>query len=186
MTFLGFTWARPCSPRISAVGHSIALAASDLQAMIQRAVRGLRYHQSGSSFGLDISGGSARWYYRLHEPIDFGRRHQVDHYLWSMLTALRLYLGTTWSPVRVEFDCDRPAHWRKLETRFGAPVVFGSPARAIVFESHLLKSPAVLKTPLSDRITFADLRRVASARLAADHPRVYARVDPASSNRATD
>lgn len=140
------------------------LSASDLRTMIERGIRTLPFHESVSEFGLDISGGLARWSYKIFEPISFGRRHNVDHALWPMLTAVRYYLGPDWTPVRVEIDYDRPLHWRRLEERFGASVVFGRPSNAIVFESHLLKSPAIHRSPLARQVTFADLERVASRR----------------------
>lgn len=141
-----------------------ALCASDLRTMIERAIRTLSFYESVSEFGLDISGGLARWSYKIYEPSSFGRRHNVDHDLWPMLTALRYYLGADWTPVRAEFDYDPPLHWRRLEERFCAPVIFGRPSNAIVFESHLLKSPAIKRNPLANRVTFADLGRAVSCR----------------------
>ena len=141
-----------------------ALSASDLCTFIRRTIRALRYHESGTALGLEISGKLARWVYQVQEPISLGRRHYSGLALWPMLVAVRRYLGANWNPVRVECDDDCLSWRNKFEERFGAPVVMGSAANAIVFESHLLKSAAILRTPLSDRVTFADLRRLASQR----------------------
>ena len=141
-----------------------ALSASDLCTFIRRTIRALRYHESGTALGLEISGKLARWVYQVQEPISLGRRHYSGLALWPMLVAVRRYLGANWTPVRVECDDDCLSWRNKFEERFGAPVVMGSAANAIVFESHLLKSAAILRTPLSDRVTFADLRRLASQR----------------------
>lgn len=141
-----------------------ALSASDLRTAIERAIRTLSFYESVSEYGLDISGGLARWSYKIYEPMSFGRMHNIDHIMWPTLTAFRYYLGTDWTPVRVEFDYDRPLHWRRLEERFGAPLAFGRPSNAIVFESHLLKSPAIQRPPLANRVTFADLGGAVSRR----------------------
>src|SRR5262249_13320087 len=89
----------------------------------------------------------------------FGRRHVADRALWPMLTALRYYLGADWAPVRIEFDYQRPLHWRRLEEVFGAPIVFDKSANALVFDSHLLDKPSMGIAALANQITFADLRR---------------------------
>ena len=159
---LGFHIGDLMQPEDFGLWARYALSAPYLHGMILRADRALRYHQAGSEFDLQIAGGLARWSYRVLEPVSFGRRHHSDHSLLPMLAGLRCYLGANWTPSRVEFDYDRPSHFRMLEQRFKAPVVFNATANAIVFKSHLLSSPSKSRTPLASRVTFADLRRVAS------------------------
>jgi AraC-like DNA-binding protein len=137
-----------------------ALSASNLRGMIERSIRALRYFESVSEFGLDISAGLARWSYTIYEPLAFGRRHVADRALQPMLTALRYYLGNNWTPILVECDYERPLHWRKLEEIFGAPIMFNSSANALIFPSRLLGQPSLREPLLADRITFADLRRM--------------------------
>ena len=120
-----------------------ALSASDLRGMIERAVRTLDYFESVSEFRLDISAELARWSYTMHEPGAFGHRHVADRALQPMLTAMRYYLGPGWTPTLVEFDYERPLHWRKLEELFRAPIMFNCSTNALVFPSRLLDQPSV-------------------------------------------
>jgi AraC-like DNA-binding protein len=141
-----------------------ALSASDLRGMIERAVRTLDYFESVSEFRLDISAELARWSYTMHEPVAFGHRHVADRALQPMLTAMRYYLGPGWTPTLVEFDYERPLHWRKLEELFRAPIMFNCSTNALVFPSRLLKHPSVREPALVDRITLGDLRRMSLRR----------------------
>ena len=141
---------------------SYAQSAADLKTAIERGIRTLPFHQSGANMDLEIFDGKARWLYKILEPISCGRRHHSDHALLPMLTFMRRYLGPRWVPRRVEVGYDRPLHWRQLEERFGAPVVFACAADAIVFDSHLLERRATRKVQAADRFTYSDLRRVAS------------------------
>lgn len=141
-----------------------ALCASDLRTMIERAIRALPFHESVSKFALDIYEGLAHWSYIFYETESVGRRHNIDHALWPMLTALRYYLGPDWTPLRIEFNYERPLYWRQIEERFGAPVVFDRPRNALIFDSHLLTSPAIHRTPLVEHVTFTDLESNISRR----------------------
>lgn len=113
---VGLTLGELMRPEDFGVWARYALSASDLGGMIKRAIRALRYFESVSEFGLDISAGLARWSYTINEPVGFGRRHVADRALQPMLTALRYYLGIDWTPILVECDYERPLHWRKLES----------------------------------------------------------------------
>ena len=140
------------------------LAAPDVRALLWRSMRAVNYQQSGTEFSLKISNGLVRWGYRVIEPISVGRRHHADHVLKPMLAGLRRYLGQAWAPLRIEVEYDRPRCWRALEEEFRAPLEFGADTNAIVFNSHLLDRPALVRIPLKYAVTFRDLRQVIKER----------------------
>jgi AraC-like DNA-binding protein len=139
------------------VGNYIA-SAPDLRTMLRRSIRAVRYHASGCEFSLEISEGLARWGFRTVEAISFGRRHHTDHVILPLIRAIGRYLGSTWSPVRIELEYDRPSGWRMLEHQVGSPVVFGASTNAIVFEARLLDRAVLRPIPLKDVLTWRDLR----------------------------
>ena len=132
--------------------------APDLHTMIRRSIRSVRYHASGCEFSLEVSAPLARWGFRTLEPISFGRGHHAAHVVHPVIRAIRRYLGPSWTPARVELECDRPLAWRTLEHQFSAPVVFGADTNAVLFEARLLGTRAKHQIPPKDLLTWRDLR----------------------------
>jgi AraC-like DNA-binding protein len=140
------------------------LAAHDLRALLWRSRRAIGYQQSGTEFSIDIFHGLVRWGYRVRDGITFGRRQHADHVLVPMLAAIRRYLGRTWTPLRVELECDRPQCWRSLEERFQAPVLFGAHTNALIFDADMLDRTALASIAIKHVVTLNDLRRIVSER----------------------
>jgi AraC-like DNA-binding protein len=140
------------------VGRYIG-SASTLSGMIQRSVRAVPIHTSGSAFSLQVRNGLAYWEFRAFDPFNVGRRHHVDHVVPSVVRSLFRFFGTRWTPLRLEFEYDRPARWQIIEDWVGAPVIFGAPTNAVVFDAQLMESAPKRQLPVKDALTWGDLRR---------------------------
>lgn len=75
----------------------------------------------------------------------------------ELLSLFRAYLPRYWHPLRIELDIPTPRHTSHFEDVFQCPVIFNTPAVAVVAERHRLMSPSK-QSPWSI-VTISDVAR---------------------------
>ena len=87
---------------LGALGHRVSIAPSLDAAIVHCNALMTSQLQSATSLTLTISGGEARWTYRVTDPIATGRQKNEILALGYMLDLFRGFLGPGWTPIRAD------------------------------------------------------------------------------------
>lgn len=109
---------------------------------IERALRGLtmNLHLNGEALVPALSVGPDGACFSI-TPYAWHRRgtdHLEDFAVAAATNILRLLGGAKWTPLRVSFAHREPADRQPYEAFFKAPLVFGSPLNAVIFDAAWL------------------------------------------------
>jgi AraC-like DNA-binding protein len=133
--------------------------APTLVAGICRAIRTIRYHQSGGGMTLDRARGRMIWRY-LPPRIGSGQTQHSDHVIWPMISFCRAFLGADWMPDLIELNYRKDPQSHLLERELGCPIEFERPGVGIAIETGLLTA----ERPRPVRLrTLADVHAEAEA-----------------------
>jgi len=127
---------------------------------ICRAIRTIRYHQSGARMTLDRARSRMVWHY-LPPWIGSGQTQHSDRVIWPMISFCRTFLGADWTPDRIELNYRRDPQSQLLEREVGCPIVFERPGVGIAIRPELLTAPR--PQPVSRPRTLADVHAEAEA-----------------------
>lgn len=75
-------------------------------------------------------------------PTRFGGSQFIEATLTFRLRVIRLLLGESWHPIRLELEHPAPANQRFIRGVYGCPVIFGADRNAIVVSREDLRRPA--------------------------------------------
>jgi AraC-like DNA-binding protein len=121
---------------------------------LENVARYLRVHNEAAT--VEVVRGP-QWTYLRHRlshlPVDDGRQHE-EYSLAVGLGTIRLMVGSSWSPVEVQFEHKAPAATPEHIRVFGAPVVFGCPTNAFVVEREFCER----QVPAADARLYPILR----------------------------
>jgi AraC-like DNA-binding protein len=138
----GLWFGRQFQPRDLGMWGYAALSSPTLGSALDNLVELFPYQQSASTMRLIAEDGNRiRLEYRIDAPAILARRQDAELSLGQFSNVVRECCGRSWSPLEIRFEHPRPAEWRQHETAFGAPVFFGCPANAIVFDRDILERP---------------------------------------------
>jgi AraC-like DNA-binding protein len=117
----------------------IFVAASSLQAALNRLGFFLQAWQGGTSAELEIGRDTADWIYRIDDPNIQPRRQDAEFTLSATCCFIRALLGPSWTPLEVHFEHSAladvaPRDRRALETIFRAPIVFEQGVNRLIFD----------------------------------------------------
>ncbi len=115
-----------------------AAAARTLGGGIDRAIRGLRYYQTGGSLRLELRGDVARFSYRQHVASAELARQHADHVMPAVIGFVRGFLGGGWQPAGYGVPYARHGDAAKLEALLEGPVAFDRDGVGVVFDRSLL------------------------------------------------
>jgi len=145
------------------VGYSI-ITSSTVEQALRCQVRYLPIWTNVGMFRLEVQGPVAlfRWEY---SPASLPEsRHDCETSLATVKQYLRLLTGGQWKPREVWFRHRKPRDVSEHGRIFKAPVCFGMPTDALLFESNLLSAPIRSANPHAHRmLTDAIERRPADA-----------------------
>lgn len=132
---LGLLLAEPLEP--AALGAPLARLLGGAPS-VERALRGLtmNLHLNGEALVPALTVGADGACLSI-TPYAYHRRgtdHLEDFSLVAATNILRFLCGPTWTPLRVTFARREPADRRPYGAFFRAPLVFGAPLSAVVFE----------------------------------------------------
>lgn len=131
--------------------------ADTLGQALDRTIRGLCFHSTNDQMWLATVGDEVRFSYIFALAGQPGYGNTVCAAAGVLLSVFRAYLPSSWCPLRVELDIDRPAQPGLFEDVFQCPVLFNAPALTIVAERHQLSAAA--KAPSRLIVTIEDVAR---------------------------
>lgn len=138
----GLWFGQQFQPRDLGMWGYAALSSPTLGSALENLVELFPHQQSASTMRLRAEDGTrVRLDYRIDTPAIVARRQDAELSLGQFWNVARECCGRSWSPLEVHFEHPRPAEWRHHETAFGAPVFFGCPTNAIVFDRNILERP---------------------------------------------
>ena len=118
--------------RLGAIGYA-AISSPTLAAALRNMETYFPAHQEQSSFGL-IQDSDMLWLsYQINDPRIDGRRQDAELSMGMFLNIFRHALGSSWSPLEIRFEHNRPTNSKEHERIFGAPVLFGRRTNALAF-----------------------------------------------------
>jgi AraC-like DNA-binding protein len=138
--------------------------ADNLASALERASRALKYHESGSSVGVEDLGDRLKLTYKCSTPSVVGANHHSDGVAQMMIDLVRLFAGSDWRPQSVDIDYEGGDHATFLEDEFQSPVQFGKGTVGLLFDKQILGSSNLHPPQLSTHFTFNDLLRMAHDR----------------------
>lgn len=133
------------------VGYSI-LTSSTVEQALRCQVRYLPVWTDVGKFRLEVEGAVAhfRWEY---SPVSLPEsRHDCETSLATVTQYLRLLTGGRWKPCEVWFRHRKPRDTSEHMRIFRAPVRFGTPTDALLFDSRLLSTPLKSANPRAHRL----------------------------------
>lgn len=147
-----------------------ARRAPTLRACLERASRSIAYHQTGTSLTLSVSGGRARYAYRVSARRPANRLQHLQHTIPALLETFRVFAGEDWKPDWIELDLDYDPRIRAMEKALSVPVRCGQPAMALVFSPALLDRAQKTDAPASKNLGWTELKTMVRDR----PPRAFA------------
>lgn len=96
--------------------------------------------QSATKFGLAVSGGLARWTYRVTDRVEVGRQKNEMLALGYMLDLVRHFAGARFTPTGLELGGPRFTSKSEVESVYRGDL-FQADGAAIVFPAGLLEAP---------------------------------------------
>ncbi|MDQ0448695.1 AraC-like transcriptional regulator QhpR [Methylobacterium aerolatum] len=114
------------------IGH-IALSSPTLRAAAENLAAYFGYHQEDTVTRLVDANGTCRLTYAIRSPHIAERRQDAVVTLGMYVNVFRHGAGPDWCPQEVHLEHARTEDWRAIEEAFGAPVLFGQDANALVF-----------------------------------------------------
>ncbi len=154
---IGLMWAPALTVAEYGAWGGYVLSAPTLGAALERARKVMPYHSSddrtyfrsrGTLVGYEYSFGLKA--HRAYPNIAFSA-------LGSVLSIFKAYLGTNWSPVRIDCDLPRIKQHEKVEEVFGSPVIWDAKRLEIWF--HKSELATQLPSEAGQPFTLQDLRR---------------------------
>lgn len=121
------------------IGGAYTSQGANLLEGCQRFRAALPFHESGSNLGWHADGNEFTLYYQnMHHRVS-GFRHGGDFTLRVIEDTISSYIGSDWTPVRVEVCYSDNGAIADLEAHFKAPVVLVEDRIAIVIDREELK-----------------------------------------------
>jgi AraC-like DNA-binding protein len=138
----GLRFGQQFSPRDLGMWGYASLSSPTLGSALENLVDLFRYQQGSSAMSLRRGPGNRMHLeYQIRSPAIVARRQDAELSLGQFTNIIRECCGRNWSPLEIQFEHPRPGEWRQHEAAFGAPVFFGCPTNAIVFDAALLTRP---------------------------------------------
>lgn len=138
----GLWFGRQFNPHDLGMWGYAALSSPTLGSALENLVDLFRYQQSSSTMKLRREDSRRmRLEYQIQTPAIVARRQDAELSLGQFTNLIRECCGRNWSPTEIQFEHPRPVEWRQHEMAFGAPVFFGCPSNAIIFDVDLLDRP---------------------------------------------
>ena len=136
-----------------------AAASRTLGGGIDRAIRGIRYYQTGGGLCLELRGDEACFSYCQHVTSAQLARQHADHVLPAVIAFVRGFLGDRWQPATYEVPYGRHGGAGQLEAMLRGAVAFDRGGVGVVFDRSLL---AIRVTPWApaDAATMGELRHL--------------------------
>jgi AraC-like DNA-binding protein len=148
---LGLWFGNQFRPRdLGMLGYA-AVCSPSLASALRNLVELFDYHQQGSTMRLCRRGGMLALEYQIHDGRILSRRQDAELSLGMFLNIFREAHGPAWSPLEVHFEHPEPLEPKEHEKAFDAPVYFGQPSNALLFDAGVLEA----------RMPGADLRLLA-------------------------
>ncbi|MGH7931457.1 MAG: AraC family transcriptional regulator [Candidatus Binatia bacterium] len=133
----------------------VVLNSPILRAGIENVERYLAVHNRGARWCLSFERERVYLRYELKDlPVEELRQYN-ELAMVVALNTLRLMVGSRWRPVEVQFVHPEPASISEHLRVFGAPVLFGCPAAALVIDRELLER----QVPAADPRLYGILKR---------------------------
>lgn len=119
----------------------VALSSATLGAALKNATRYLNVLSEGAEAELIIQGNRVSVTSRILDP-DVLHCRQIDDFgMSTLLTTCRALTGTDLKPERVDFRTPEPESLAEHQRVLGAPVRFGQPRTALVFNNKVMDLP---------------------------------------------
>ena len=133
----------------------VVLNSPTISTAIENAVRYIRVHNQAAKLSFDIDGEHAHLRSGVTALAAESSRHHNEFSMVVALNTLRLMAGSEWSPQEVHFAHRTPGDTSEHLRIFGAPVLFGCLANALVMEREFV----VRQVPAADPRLYQILRR---------------------------
>ena len=125
----------------------VSLHASTVREALMTLAAGLKTSDTGGAAILSESQGDASFGYVVTAPDVECADQIVDAAMAIVVNTMRSLCGPTWRPVRVRLTRDPPGDGRPFSNFFAAPVEYGAPAAAAIFEAATLDAPVRNRNP---------------------------------------
>lgn len=122
---------------LGVVGYAIAHAAT-VEHLLSTYVRYFVVYALGVDMKLEVNDSRASWSYQLTDPGIVVRRQDAEMALVFIHTVIQRGIGDDWQLLEVHFEHDKPKDTSEHRRIFNAPVMFGKPVNALVFDKVLL------------------------------------------------
>lgn len=140
----------------------VVLNSPTVAVAIENAERYIHLHNEAAKLSFSIEGEQA---YLRFVLADLGIVSTRQHHEYSMavtLNTLRIIGGSHWAPREVQFAHENPAHTAEHLRVFGAPVLFGCAANALVVERDFVERQVPAADPRLYRILKRHVERALS------------------------
>lgn len=136
-------------------------SAPTLRTALERAVRALRYHESGSRLDVTLTDCRLRIVYVPPTPKALGSWHQSDGIAALLINLVAMYSNDNWSPTLIKVAAADATRIARLSAFFGAQVQLCAIGTELIGE--VLHEPTNEQDRL-ETFTWRDLRRLVSSR----------------------
>jgi AraC-like DNA-binding protein len=141
-----------------------ARSAPSLRGCLDRAARGIRYHQTGTRLALTVAGDEAKFAYHMDLRRPGAGRQHLEHTLPALLAAFRSYGGAAWRPLRIEVDYPADQRLAEVEAWLDIPIHGDAPTMAVVFDADDLDLPLDACESRVPAVTTFDLKALVRGR----------------------
>jgi AraC-like DNA-binding protein len=156
--YLGLLWA----PFITVEDYGnwgvFVLSAPTLNQALTRSEMVMPFHSSTDRVKLVVDGKVARFSYYFGMPDHKAYPDIAYTALASVLSIPKHFLGSSWTPLRLEINIPRPPAADIVEETFGCPVIFQAQELSIIFPSKDLRASNGSAEPF-DKTTVMDIAR---------------------------
>ncbi|WP_170125896.1 AraC family transcriptional regulator [Pelagimonas varians] len=138
---LGLLWAPYLTVADYGTWGRYVLSAPDLGTALRRAQKEMQLHSNTDRVHMHVGYNVVTYSY------DFGLKGHPSYpdiaysAIAVILSIHRHFLGSRWSPLRIEFNIPKISIVSRIEETFGCPVSFGNESLRILFPSHTLGQP---------------------------------------------
>lgn len=138
---LGLLWAPYLTVADYGAWGRYVLSGADLGTALRRAQKEMQLHSNTDRVHMHVGPHVATYSY------EFGLKGHPSYAdiaysaISIILSIHRHFLGSRWSPLRIEFDIPKISIVSRVEETFGCPVSFGNESLRILFPSHTLGQP---------------------------------------------
>jgi AraC-like DNA-binding protein len=144
-----------------AVGYSI-MTSSTVAEALRSQVELLPIWTDSGSFRLDVDGPTTQFQWAYSAASLPESRHDCEMTMATVARFLRLLTSARWKPREVWFRHKKPKDASEHERAFRAPVRFGMPGNALLFDSRLLSAPIRSANPHAHRVITDAARQLAA------------------------